>query len=110
MDEETRAILAPVAEAPPKPLMDRPLRVVCTDVHVELRLQTCLHVGECCLIKTVASMIFCLASTHMYGRQQIVDCFLHSDIHEAESSAVYGDALAKFPKLPTDSELAVCQS
>jgi hypothetical protein len=55
-------------------------------------------------------MIFCLASTHMYGRQQIVDCFLHSDIHEAESSAVYGDALAKFPKLPTDSELAVCQS
>jgi len=39
-----------------------------------------------------------------YGRQQVVDCFLHSDIHEVEYSAVYGDALAKFPKLPTDSE------
>jgi hypothetical protein len=47
----------------------------------------------------MVAILVALGASHMHGRQ-VVDCFLHSDIHEQEYSAVYGDALAKFPKLP----------
>ena len=84
----------PVAEDPPKPLMDR----VPSGWNAPTSTWNCdcrraFTLANVVLIKTVASMITgLLASTHMTGRQQVADCFLHSDSHEAEYSSVCEDS------------------
>ena len=45
----------------------------------------------------------------MYGRQQVVDCLKHGDIHVVEYSDVHGDALAKFPKLARRTTVLMSQ-